>query len=283
MAIRINSNPGTMTGLNNLRRNQADLTASLERIGTGNRINKAADDASGLFIADGLGAQARGFGQAIRNANDTISITQIADGALGESANIINDIRTKALQAANGSQSAESRAAIQADITQKLSALDDVAQNTTYNGQQLLSGGFTDKVFQIGASSGDTVSLSIDSAEAGHLGDSETGTLADIDVTTQEGAETAIAIADAALEGLNANRSNIGSTQNQVESTLSNLQSSRISALSAESSIRDVDLAEEAMNNARLRDLAKANTFAVAQGNALSKNVLNVLGVPSKA
>lgn len=277
MSFRINSNIFGLNAtrqLNNVYRDQAD---SLSRLSSGKRINKAADDASGMVIADSLKSQALGMGQAIRNANDAISITQIADGALEESVSLINTIKTKAVQAANDSQSLESRQAIQADINNALKSLDRIAQTTSFNGQNLLGGDFVDKKFQIGPNSNETIDLSIDSVEASKLGDAETGSLSDIDVTTFEGAQDAMNIADEALKQVDAARSNIGSKQNQLASTINNLETTRINIHSSESTIRDIDYAEESMNNARISNLAKIRTFAAAQANASQKSILNLL------
>ena len=138
---------------------------------------KAADDASGLTIADSLRLQGLGIGQAIRNANDGISVVQITDGALQESINIINSIKTKAVQAAQDAQTTNSRGAIQADITKLLEELDIIAQTTAFNNQKLLSGAFTNKEFQVGAYSGETISISIVSAESTKLGHVTTNNL----------------------------------------------------------------------------------------------------------
>ncbi|MCK5228842.1 MAG: flagellin, partial [Desulfobulbaceae bacterium] len=248
------------------------------KLSSGKRINRAADDASGMHIADMLGSQARGLGQAIRNASDAVSMAQIADGALQESSNLIQTIRTKAIQAAQDGQTTESRKAIQADIDKALGNLNQIAQNTSFNGQKLLSGNFTDKSFQVGAYSGETVTASFDSAEAAKLGDPANGQLSDINVLTQEGAQKAIQIADEALSQLNQNRSNIGSLQNQLESAIGNLATTQINVLSAQSAIQDVDVAEESMVLSNMKVLNKARVFASAQANKMNKeNVFNLL------
>ncbi|MCK5228901.1 MAG: flagellin, partial [Desulfobulbaceae bacterium] len=247
MSLRINNNNlGSWANIQ-LQKSHQSLASVLEKLSSGKRINRAADDASGMHIADMLGSQARGLGQAIRNASDAVSMAQIADGALQESSNLIQNIRTKALQAAQDGQTTESRNAIQADIDKALSSLNQIAQTTSFNGQKLLSGNFTDKSFQVGAYPGETVTASFDSAETAKLGDSEVGQLSDINVMTQEGAQKAIQIADEALSQLNQNRSNIGSLQNQLEATIGNLATTRINVLSAQSAIQDVDVAEESM------------------------------------
>ncbi len=279
MSFSINTNSLGLWAGYKLQESHQALSTSIEKISTGRRINKAADDASGMVIADSLGAQARGMGQAIRNASDAISMGQIADGALDESSNIIKIIRTKAIQAANDSQSPQSRQAIQADINNLLEQLDMTAKNTSYNGQKLLSGEFTDKSFQVGANANETISLSIGSAEANQLGDDESGRLSDIDVTTSEGAQTAIQIADAALSDVNNIRSEIGSKQNQLASTINNLATAQINVLSAESTIRDVDFAEESMILSKMKNLAKVRSFAAAQANAKGENLMKLFDI----
>ncbi len=275
--MRINTNISGMFAVKSLQEGQQALQASLDKISSGRRINKAADDAAGMTIADTLASQARGMGQAIRNANDAIAMAQVADGALENSSQIIQTIREKALQAANDSQSYESRQAIQADIGKLLSQLDNVAQTTSYNGQRLLTGDFTDKSFQTGANAGETISLSIGSAASNQLGSNETGRLSDIDVTSTEGAQAAVQIADQALADLNSNRSQIGSVQNQLTSTIQNLSSSQINIFASESTIRDTDMAEESMVLSRLKLLNQARAYALAQTKDRGESILGLL------
>ena len=177
MALRINTNIAALNAHKNMIKTDNSLSASLERLSSGLRINKAADDASGMSIADSLRSQAMGLGQSIKNANDGINIVQTADAALDESINIINTIKTKSIQAAQDGQTTESRAAIQSDINKLMEELDIIAKTTSFNGQKLLSGAFTDKKFQIGAYSGETVNISIGSAESNKIGHVTAGKL----------------------------------------------------------------------------------------------------------
>ncbi|RMF88688.1 MAG: flagellin, partial [Nitrospinota bacterium] len=170
MAFSINTNIGSLIAQRNLSKTNKALTESLERLSTGLRINKAADDASGLAIADKLKATGLGIGQALKNATDAISLIQIADGALEEAINIVNTIRTKAVQAASDGQTTETRRLIQNDIDRLLEELDSIAQNTTFNGQRILSGAFVNKAFQVGAGSNETFNVSIASAESTKVG-----------------------------------------------------------------------------------------------------------------
>ncbi len=170
MGFRINTNIGAMNAHRNAQMTNLNLDKSLERLSSGLRINRAADDASGMAIADSLRAQAQGLGQAIRNANDGIGVVQTADGALDEYINIINTVRTKAIQAASDGQNADSRMAIQRDINRLLEEADNIAKTTSFNGLNLLDGSYTDKKFQIGAYSNETVNISISSARTTVVG-----------------------------------------------------------------------------------------------------------------
>jgi flagellin len=170
MALRINTNVAALTAHTNMIKNDNGLSASLEKLSSGLRINRAADDASGMAIADSLKSQFLGLGQAIRNANDGISMVQTADGALDEAIKIVNTIKTKAIQAAQDGQTTESRNAIQADINKLREELDIIARTTAFNNQKLLSGQFTNKQFQVGAYTGETVGISIGSAESTKVG-----------------------------------------------------------------------------------------------------------------
>jgi len=170
MALRINTNVASLNAHKNMLKTDNRLSSALEKLSSGLRINKAADDASGMAIADSLRSQSLGLGQAIRNGNDGIAIVQTADAALEESINIVNTIKQKSIQSAQDGQTTESRKAIQADITKLRDELDTIAKTTSFNGQKLLSGNFADKKFQLGAYAGETVDVSIQSAESGKLG-----------------------------------------------------------------------------------------------------------------
>ena len=170
MALKINTNIAALNAHRSMIKNDSLLGQSLERLSTGLRINKAADDSSGMAIADSLRAQSLGIGQAIRNANDGISMVQTADGALQEAINIINTVKTKAIQAATDGQTTATRRAIQNDIDKLLEELDAIAKTTSFNGQKLLSGAFTNKQIQIGAFANETANISIGSTEANKVG-----------------------------------------------------------------------------------------------------------------
>ena len=179
MGFRINTNVAALNAHAAMVLNNRNLSNSLEKLSTGLRINKAADDASGLQIADSLRNQADALGQAIRNANDGIALMQIADKAMDEQVKILDTIKVKATQAAQDGQTAETRGALQEDINRLLEELDNIAATTSYNGKSLLSGTFTNQEFQIGAYSHTVIKASIGATDSAHIGNTrfETGHL----------------------------------------------------------------------------------------------------------
>ena len=170
MSFRINTNIAAMNAHANSLINDRALTSSLGRLSSGIRIQTAADNASGLVIADSLKSQANSLGQAISNGNDAIGIVQTADKAMDEQIKIIDTIKTKAIQAANDSQNSDSRKAIQNDISRLLDELDNIANTTSFNGQKLLNGNFTNKNFQIGAYSNQTTKISVENTNSNAIG-----------------------------------------------------------------------------------------------------------------
>ncbi|MBU0676189.1 MAG: hypothetical protein KJ950_16240 [Proteobacteria bacterium] len=162
-------------GLASLQKTSRSLSQSLEKLATGRRINRGADDAAGMTIADSLESQKRGYAQAIRNTVDAIALVQTADGAMAEMGSIIQDIRTKALQAGSASQSPESRQALQADINRSLESLTKISETTSYNGQHLLSGEFSNREFQVGSASGETIRVTIGDIRPDTLGRTSLG------------------------------------------------------------------------------------------------------------
>jgi len=265
MAIRINNNTALIAAQRAGKANAA-MTQSLERIATGRKINSASDDAASMTIADSLKSRALAAGQEIRNAGDSISIAQIADGALGQMSDILQDIRIKTLDAANGTYSPDSRAAIQADINGSLESLKGIVDSTSYNGQTLLDGTFNN------------ATLSIGSVDPSKLGSDESGSLSEIDVTTAEGAQKAIESVDQAMEQLNQTRSDVGASQNQYVSDINVLSTTRVNLLAAQSQIRDTDLAEESILLNKMKLLEKAGIYAQAQANSSKKNIVDLLG-----
>ena len=394
MGFRINTNVAAMNAHRNSSMTNLGLDKSLNALSSGLRINRAADDASGMAIANTLRQQAQGLGQAISNANDGIGVAQTADGALEEYINISNTIRTKAIQAASDGQTLQTRSAIQEDIDRLMEEAQNIATTTSFNGQTLLNGAFQNKSFHIGAYAGETVKISITDTQTSQVGEfalaegaavvaqsagaapaawqlAVTVTAADgtttavdtgsvtpasgaissaamsqsivdafnaeaqiagadirasvyeldtstidtpaygirldsgsdftvttstnasvaaagydtsldnnfgkIDVTTRENAEKAIITSDYTLRDLDKTRSDIGSVQNQLESTIRNISVTQVNVTAAESQIRDVDFAAESANFSKLNILAQSGSYAMSQANAVQQNVLRLL------
>jgi flagellin len=170
MGFTINTNVSALNAQAQANQTNRALGGSLEKLSSGLRINKAADDSSGLAIADSLRAQANGLGAAIRNANDAIGVVQIADKAIDEQLKILDTIKAKSVQAAQDTQNRGSRSAIQADVTRLIEQLDNIAGETSYNGIKLLSGSFTNKEFQVGANSNETIRASIGATSSDKIG-----------------------------------------------------------------------------------------------------------------
>lgn len=197
MGFRINTNVGALNAHRNSVMTNRSLDESLASLSSGLRINKAADDASGMAIADSLRSQAASLGQAISNANDGIGLIQTADGAMDEQLKILNTIKTKAIQAASDTQNADSREAIQKDVNRLIEQLDNIAKTTSFNGQVLLSGSYTNKEFQIGAYSNQTVQVSVSNTQSLAVGNIATrndivklGNIASIDAAAAKGSTT---------------------------------------------------------------------------------------------
>jgi flagellin len=225
-----------------------------------------------MAIANQLRAQHQGLGQAIRNSNEAISLTNIADGALQEYTDILLEARDKASQAISDSNSTESRAALEADVKALLEQADKIAKQTEFNGISLLDGTFSNKQFQTGANSGQTTSITINNADIATLGLDD----ASVDLTTSAGASTALTDIDAALKTLDGIRSGIGSVTSALESGVRNKQVTQQNLQSAESNIRDVD---EAAAKAELDYMSvrnQASIFAFQMASQQQQNILRL-------
>jgi flagellin len=272
MSSVIYTNVMSLNAQRNLLRSSGDLATSMQRISTGLRINSAKDDAAGLAIAERMTSQIRGMNQAVRNANDGISLVQTAEGALQEVTNNMQRIRELAVQSANGSNSTTDRAALQTEVTELLAEIDRVATDTEFNGTKLLDGTFTGVDFQVGANSGQVITI------AG-LSDSQTATLGIdvVDISTAAGADTALGLLDTALQTINDDRASMGAIQNRFESVVASLQASSENLSAARSRIQDADFAAETANLTRAQILQQAGMAMLSQANAAPQNVLALL------
>src|SRR5689334_7655899 len=218
MGLRINQNIDAFNSYRNLSVTQGAMSKSLEKLSSGFRINRAADDAAGLAISEGLRSQVGGLKVAVRNAQDGVSVVQTAEGALTESHAILQRMRDLAVQAANdGSLDTNAKAAADSEYQQLASELDDISNKTNFNGVKLLDGSFN-KAFQVGANAGETLTVNLGTAS-----DAATlmGTVGDL--TTAANATTAITALDSAISKVSTTRAGLGATQNRMEHKITNL------------------------------------------------------------
>ncbi len=273
MGLRINQNIAALNAHRNLVATDNALSKSLERLSSGFRINRAADDAAGLAISERLRAQVRGYAQAVRNAQDGISLVQTAEGALNEVHSILQRMRELVVQAGTGTVSSDDRDAIQTEIEALIGELNRISDATTFNGVQLLNGsaGTVSILVDANGSNVIVVNLSRDLDAAG-LG------VDGVDVTAGSfNAATTLSTIDGALATVSTTRAQLGAVQNRLEHTIANLGVAVENLSAAESRIRDADMAQEMVQFTRNQILLQAGTAMVAQANAAPQVVLQLL------
>ncbi len=271
MALTINTNVASLNAQRNLNSSQGALNKSMQRLSSGLRINSAKDDAAGLGISDRMTSQIRGLNQAVRNANDGISLAQTAEGALQESTNILQRMRELAVQSANDTNSAEDRASLQAEVTQLVAELDRISDTTSFNGRGLLNASTAGALFQVGANSGQTISITISDADATALGVNA------VTVSTQAGAGAAITSVDDAILAIDTMRGGLGAVQNRFESTIANLSNVSENLSAARSRILDADIAQESSNMTKGNILQQAGVAILAQANQAPNLAMSLL------
>jgi flagellin len=261
----------------NANRNLGVITSqqgkSTEKLSSGYRINRAADDAAGLSISEKMRGQIRGLTQASTNAQDGISLIQTAEGALNETHAILQRMRQLAVQSANDTYMTEDRTAICDEITQLQDEIDRIATTTQFNKMNLLNGDFTGKSLQIGANSNQMMSISIATTTADELGVDS----ASISLSSASDATSAIATIDTAIESVSKTRGSLGAIQNRLEHTIANLDVAAENMQASESRIRDVDMAEEMVTYSKNNILQQAAQSMLAQANASTQGVLSLL------
>ena len=253
---------------------QKAYVLSMERIATGRRINRAADDPSGLAISERMKAQIRGLRQASRNAQDAISLLNVADGAMGEMQAILHRLREISVYAATGTLTNEDRAALQMEFSELIKGLDDIAKNTNFNTIPLLDGSRgEDKplMIQIGANSGQSMDIALGSLLVKDLG------LENASVATQEEADRAIGMIDDALAKVSTQRAYVGAKTNRLEHTINNLENTALNLTEAESRIADADIALEIMNMVSAQIRMQAALAMIAQANMAQQMILQLL------
>jgi flagellin len=250
----------------------SDLSKSTEKLSSGYRINRAGDDAAGLSISEKMRSQIRGLNKAASNAQDGISLIQVAEGALNESHSILQRMNELATQAANDTNTETDRNSIQAEIDQLTSELDRIQSTTQFNTQNLLDGSFTGKNLQVGSLCGQSISISIKSM------DSTTLNVNGMSVTSFSGAGEAMSKIQAAIDQVSSQRSKLGALQNRLEHTINNLNTTSENTSSAESRIRDTDMADEMVVYSKNNILSQAGQSMLAQANQATQGVLSLLG-----
>jgi flagellin len=276
MPQTINTNLASLNAQRNLSSSQSALNMSMQRLSSGLRVNSAKDDAAGLAIAERMNAQVRGMNVAVRNANDAISLSQTAEGAIGKIGDALQRMRELAVQSANGSNNACDRNNLQTEFGELRSEVARLVDGTRFNGTNLFDGSTATFTFQIGA--GTTINDTIDIA-----GTDLTTTvrdavaLLDISGVDNSGATAAIDAIDLAIDEVTTSRALYGAAQNRFETVVMNLQVSAENLTAARSRIMDADYAVETANMSRAQILQQAGNAMVAQANALPQQVLQLL------
>ncbi len=279
MGLRINQNIAALNAYRNLSVTDGQMSKSLEKLSSGFRINRAADDAAGLAISEGLRSQVGGLKAAVRNAQDGVSVVQTAEGALTEVHSILQRVRDLTVQASNtGAVNAEARGYIADEITQLSEALTNIATRTNFNGTDLLTNtaSTTPLVFQTGANQAETVDVALTDVEA-------VATAVATVATNLSGATydpktaTDLTDIDAQISNVSAARAGLGASQNRFESTINSLNVAMENLSASESRIRDADMAQEMVQFTRNQILSQAGTAMLAQANQASQGVLQLL------
>lgn len=268
--MRINNNIPAMNTQRQLGINAGNQAKSLEKLSSGYRINRAGDDAAGLAISEKMRGQIRGLQQASRNAQDGISLIQTAEGALNETHSILQRMRELAVQAANDSNVAADRSAIQTEIDDLALEVERIATKTQFNTKVLLDGTWSG-TFQIGANSGETINFLIATMAASTIG------VASLLVAATASAQAAISSIDVAIATVSTERAKLGAKQNRLEHTIANLDTAAENLQASESRIRDVDMAKEMMIFTKNNILNQAATAMLAQANQAPQGVLQLL------
>jgi flagellin len=276
MGMQINTNIAANNAYRNLNNTQSDLSKSLEKLSSGLRINRAADDAAGLAISQGLKSQVGGLTVAARNAQDGISVVQTAEGQLTEVHSILQRVRDLAVQAGNDSNNTDSRAAIKTEVDQLQKELTRISGDANFNGINLLDGSNATLTFQVGAGSvaaNDQIDVDLTGANVSTVA-TAVGALT---FDTAANALTSIAALDTQITSVSTARANLGAVQNRFESTIRSLNVSKENLSAASSRITDTDMAEEMVKYTRSNILSQAGTAMLAQANQSNQGVLQLL------
>ncbi|MBP6632670.1 MAG: flagellin FliC [Kofleriaceae bacterium] len=280
MAISVLTNVPSLFAQKNLAKTQSSLQSSIGKLSSGLRINNAADDAAGLGISENLKSDIRSLAQAQRNANDGISLTQVAEGGMNEMQGLVTRMRELAVQSANQTLGSTERGYIQTEFGQLRNEVNRISAVTEFNGQKLLDGSASAGLsFQVGMqnTANDRLSMSVTKLTASTLGSTSLH-VASATLSTVTGARNALGVFDKAIEQLSTARSKVGAVQNRMQVTISNLSTAHENLSAANSRIRDVDVASETANLTKSQILSQAGLAVLAQANQLPSAALSLLG-----
>jgi flagellin len=274
MALSINTNAVSLNAQRNLGMSQSSLSTSMQRLSSGLRVNSAKDDAAGLAIAERMNSQIRGNSVAIRNANDAISLSQTAEGAIGKVGDMLQRMRELAVQSANATNGTADRTNLQAEFTQLSEEITRTITSTRFKGSTILNTAGT-QTYQVGADSGDTIDVAtVDMSAVTGMAAALAGSVAGADGTA---ARTAMTDIDSALASINTERAKYGAVQNRFEAVISTLQVATENQAASRGRIMDADFATETANLSRSQILQQAGTAMVAQANQLPQMVLSLI------
>lgn len=274
MSLFVNTNISSLSARRYLNDSSNSLSTAFERLSSGFRINSAKDDAAGLQISDRMTSQIMGLDQAVRNANDGISLAQTVEGALQETTNALQRIRVLAIQSQNGINSAADRNALQKEVSALKAEMTRVAETTQFAGVDVLSGGYSAK-FLVGANSGQTISINV--SRVSGFGTSGLFPNSALSVSTPSAASAALLAIDNAIESVDDKRADLGAIQNRFQSTIRNLTNISENVSAARSRIRDTDFAAETANLTRLQIIQQASTTILSQANQRPQSALSLL------
>ena len=279
MSLFVNTNVSSINAQRQLFDVNDRLNTSFERLSSGFRINSAADDAAGLQISDRLTSQVQGLNMAVRNANDAISLSQTAEGALSEVTTSLQRIRQLAVQSQNGINSSSDRQALQKEVSALRTEISRIATTTQFGSVKILDGNFSAK-FLVGANAGQTISVNLSSTNLGSIsGFSATGLgITTNNVSTANGASALMSDVDAAISGIGAVRADLGALQNRFQSTIRNLSNISENLSAARSQIRDTDFAAETAELTRNQIIQQASVSVLSQANQRPQTALSLLG-----
>jgi flagellin len=275
MGLSIFNNVAAMNANRVLNGTQAEMHTAMERLSSGLRINRAADDAAGLAVSETMRSSIRGMGVASRNAQDGVSLVQVADGALGNVGDMLQRARDLAVQASNGTLTDSQRANLNSEVQQILTEINTVGTTTDFNGIKILSGSVSTAAsavtLQVGATGNQTIAFTVGTVSTTQLG------VSGIAVSTAASASAAIASIDAAISTVTTNRATLGSIQNRLEQSINRLGIMAENLQAAESRVRDADMAQEMIKFTKNQILQQSGMSMLSQANAAPQSVLSLL------